>query len=109
VVSHRKDSVHCKAKAAMGSQCKRNTIIYADKCWQHTRRDVSVKIDKSTIPSAGKGLSATRELKKSATFGYARNPRDHVKYNPKWTNEDIKYILCNSTRPGSLCTNAKST
>lgn len=39
-------------------RCKRKGYIGYDRCWQHMRSDYHVRIKKSTIPDAGKGLFA---------------------------------------------------
>jgi hypothetical protein len=44
-------------------QCKRNTCLYSDFCWQHTRIAKGLKIADSTLPGAGKGLVATKSFK----------------------------------------------
>jgi hypothetical protein len=41
-----------------GTRCKRKGYMGFDRCWQHMRQDYHVKIKKSTIPGAGKGLFA---------------------------------------------------
>tara|TARA_R110000868_G_scaffold267137_1_gene526405 strand:- start:623 stop:1234 length:612 start_codon:yes stop_codon:yes gene_type:complete len=39
-------------------RCKRKGYLGYDRCWQHMRSDFHVRIKKSTIPGAGKGLFA---------------------------------------------------
>lgn len=39
-------------------ECKRKGYMGFDRCWQHMRSDYHVRIKKSTIPNAGKGLFA---------------------------------------------------
>ena len=47
----------CSASTNAGAQCAQRTAV-AHLCWNHLRRDLGLRVQKSTVPSAGKGLFA---------------------------------------------------
>jgi hypothetical protein len=47
----------CSANTNAGAQCAQRTAV-AHLCWNHLRRDLGLRVQKSTVPSAGKGLFA---------------------------------------------------
>ena len=55
----------CTAKTKTGERCKRTTCRYAPFCAAHR----AFAIDESTLPGAGKGIFASRPLKRSGTIG----------------------------------------
>ena len=55
----------CTAKTKTGERCKRTTCLYAPFCAAHR----AFTIDESTLPGAGKGIFASRPLKRSDTIG----------------------------------------
>jgi len=55
----------CTAKTKAGGRCKRTTCRYAPFCAAHR----AFTIDESTLPGAGKGIFASRPLKRSGTIG----------------------------------------
>ena len=55
----------CTAKTKTGERCKRTTCRYAPFCAAHR----AFTIDESTLPGAGKGIFASRPLKRSDTIG----------------------------------------
>jgi uncharacterized protein len=60
-------SIQCKATVARGNrQCKRRTIARSPYCYSHTESKLGVQVKKSKIRGAGKGLFATRDIKKGA-------------------------------------------
>jgi RNase H-like domain found in reverse transcriptase/Reverse transcriptase (RNA-dependent DNA polymerase)/Integrase zinc binding domain len=54
-------SQRCTANTNAGRQCGQRTAM-GHVCWSHLRRDYSLRVQKSTIPGAGRGL-----------FAYGRN------------------------------------
>jgi hypothetical protein len=52
-------SQRCTADTKAGSQCGQRTAM-GHLCWNHLKRDVGVRVKKSPIPGAGKGLFAAR-------------------------------------------------
>ena len=56
----------CTSGAKNGQQC-RNRTQYGDRCWSHLLKEDCLKIGRSTIPRAGKGLYAQRDFKKGET------------------------------------------
>ena len=60
----RRDCVQCLAttKGGHGQRCTRTTCIYPSYCWQHAGAHYSTKLAASTIPRAGLGLFARRDL-----------------------------------------------
>ena len=57
--------VSCRGKTKSGAACSRSTCKYAPFCWQHS----SVEVKRSTIPGAGRGLFAKRDIKKDQKVG----------------------------------------
>ena len=55
----------CVAKTAKGEQCKRTTCRWAPFCASHK----AYRVGQSTIPNAGRGAFAARDLKKGDTIG----------------------------------------
>ena len=55
----------CIAKTAKKEQCKRTTCRWAPFCASHK----SYRVGQSTIPNAGRGAFAVRDLKKGDTIG----------------------------------------
>ena len=47
----------CSANTRAGAQCAQRTAI-AHLCWNHLRRDMGLRVQKSTVPGAGRGLFA---------------------------------------------------
>ena len=48
----------CTAKTTGGLRCRNRVCLGAPVCWQHTRRDKGLRLAKSTIPGAGRGVFA---------------------------------------------------
>lgn len=67
------ECTQCHAKTREQKRCKRRTCLYSDFCAQHTLSLVGMKIQRSNIPGASKGL-----------FAYC---------NPRLDSEDIKRRL----------------
>ena len=51
----------CSADNNAGGQCGQRTAV-AHLCWNHLRRDVGLRVQQSTVPGAGRGLFAARDL-----------------------------------------------
>jgi len=49
-------SKRCEGNTKAGTQCRRNTVMGTNWCYQHLETDKHLKIKDSTIPGAGKGL-----------------------------------------------------
>jgi SET domain-containing protein len=58
------DCVTCKATKKDGQRCTRKTCKYVEMCWQHTKKEKSLVVKKSSIKGAGDGLYTTKEIKK---------------------------------------------
>ena len=50
-------SQRCSASTAKGPQCQQRTAV-GHVCWNHLQRDFGLRVKKSSIPSAGRGLFA---------------------------------------------------
>jgi hypothetical protein len=48
----------CPAMTRKGVRCANRTCFGVPLCWRHTRRDLRLRIDQSTIPHAGRGVFA---------------------------------------------------
>ena len=101
----------CQAMSEDGHRCKRNTIKYADYCFQHSRRIGGIDIHRSTIPQANKGLYAHRDLPRNTRFRYGRFPQDaltHHELQQKYPGQEhIQYGLCDTA--GRWCMDGCST
>jgi hypothetical protein len=62
-------SQRCSANTNAGAQCGQRTAV-AHICWNHLRRDLGLRVRKSTIPSAGRGLFAARDLPANHRVAY---------------------------------------
>jgi len=57
--------VQCNGTTKNGSRCKLHTCKYAPKCHYHTL----VEVKKSTLPGAGDGVFAKKDIKKDTIIG----------------------------------------
>ena len=64
----------CTAESENGVRCTRRVCIGRKMCWQHSRSNLHLKVDKSKIPGAGKGLFAFRSKKKGLTAQQLAKP-----------------------------------
>lgn len=64
----------CTAVNEDGIRCSRRVCVGKTMCWQHSRIKLHLKVDKSKIPNAGKGLFAIRTQKKGLTAEQLRKP-----------------------------------
>ena len=62
-------SQRCTAGVLSGEQCKARTAM-GQYCWNHLRTIVGLRIKKSTVVGAGRGLWAARALKKGYRIPY---------------------------------------
>ena len=56
--------VRCVGHVKGGARCRRNVIKGLDRCWQHTRSELGLKIAPSGVPGAGLGLFTLRARKR---------------------------------------------
>lgn len=99
--------VRCEANTLSGSPCSRNTIKHARYCWQHTKQHLGVHVKTSTIPNAGQGLFASRDLNEGTRIQYAR-PEDYLtraQVEQRYGNRRGDYVVCE----GNHCLDARST
>jgi len=61
-----RECVQCEAKTKSGRRCKRRTCTTPAMCYQHTDIKDGLRVKKSTIPKAGKGLFATKRFRRGA-------------------------------------------
>ena len=59
----------CTADTAKGKQCGQRTAV-GHLCWNHLQRDKGLRVKMSTIKGAGRGLFASRDLKKGFDLPY---------------------------------------
>jgi hypothetical protein len=62
-------SQRCSASTNAGAQCAQRTAV-AHMCWNHLRRDLGLRVQKSSVPDAGRGLFAARDLPKGRRVPY---------------------------------------
>lgn len=104
------ECTRCNARTSRGTRCTRSTCKYADKCWQHTIRDVGISIKTNPRhPQRGLGLWAERNLPRGLEVRYGRNPEDVVEPDELEGRNQIqnRYVLCNDAE--TLCFDARST
>ena len=58
----------CTATKKAGGRCKNRVCIGTSVCHVH-RKELEVKVKKSTIPNAGKGLFATKTFNQNSVIG----------------------------------------
>lgn len=54
--------VRCQANTANHTRCTRKTCKYGFQCWQHSIKNLGLKVKKSTIPGAGQGLFTAKRF-----------------------------------------------
>jgi hypothetical protein len=62
-------SQRCSANNNAGGQCGQRTAV-AHLCWGHLQRDLGLRVRKSTVQGAGRGLFAARDLPASHRVPY---------------------------------------
>lgn len=72
--------MQCSHISASKKQCKRRVCSILPYCWQHLQMDVGLKVAKSRIPVAGKGLFAMKLFKKGDII---------AKYNGELVSEAV--------------------
>ena len=60
----RRHCVRCASTTKTGARCRRNTCVYFQFCWQHTREKYGLYLKPSAIPHAGLGLFTLRDIQK---------------------------------------------
>jgi hypothetical protein len=53
------ERARCIGVTLKGARCKRNTIKYVNRCYNHARSELGLVVKKSTLPGAGLGLFTT--------------------------------------------------
>lgn len=104
------ECTRCNARTSRGTRCTRSTCKYADKCWQHTIKDVGISIKENPrAPQRGLGLWAERNLPRGHAVRYGRNPEDVVDIADVADRDPVenRYLLCNDNE--TLCFDARST
>lgn len=84
VVSHR-----CIAVKRDGEQCGARTK-HGSRCWNHTQRDLGLRIKQSGIVDAGKGLWTTQDRK---TADHITKYTGDISMNPAQEHGGSKYVL----------------
>jgi hypothetical protein len=56
------DCVRCNGRTKSKKRCTRRTCMVEGQCWQHAAATTGLRVKKSTIPGAGKGLFADRDF-----------------------------------------------
>lgn len=72
-----RECTRCHARTLADRRCSRRTCLYANNCFQHTRRELGVAVRPSTIAQAGLGLFAVRRIPAGTSLPYAR-PQDRL-------------------------------
>ena len=67
-------SQRCSANNNAGGQCGQRTAV-AHLCWNHLQRDLGLRVRRSTVPGAGRGLFAARDLPSGHRVPYGRRNR----------------------------------
>jgi hypothetical protein len=62
----------CTARTATGSRCRRPVCIGTKTCFTHRKRDEGLQVKRSNIANAGKGLFATKVIRKKDKIGSYR-------------------------------------
>jgi hypothetical protein len=70
--------LRCLGTNTNGKRCKRKTCVRFPYCFQHLRSILQLKVAKSNIPGAGKGLFTLKDIKKGAKI---------IEYTGNRTNE----------------------
>lgn len=91
-------SVQCKHKVQNSDRlCKRKTKLYPKYCWTHANKEFGVKIATSSIPNAGKGIFATKDLPKNHMIQYARQKdfMTHAQMDARYPGDTLApYGMC---------------
>lgn len=95
-------STHCEAHTKKGTRCKRLCIVGFEYCPSHLELIKHLKIKKSTMEGAGKGLFAYDKSKDENEIIFKKNERI-VDYNGKRkTQEQIDNEYKNYTAPYAI-------
>jgi hypothetical protein len=89
------ECVRCTFLCASGLQCKRNSCVRKDYCWQHLRSKLGVDVRPSTLSGAGMGLFAYKNFprnSKVASYSGTIVPASDAKdsqYAVAWTRGKV--------------------
>ena len=101
----------CTATTSKGTRCKNRVCIGVPTCHAH-RKDAGLKVKRSTIPNAGKGLFATKQFKKGKPIGaYAGENISVAENNRRYGADDLDnapYSLSARNMPGRILDSACS-
>lgn len=97
--------------ASTGRRCSRRTCKIAGLCYQHLRSAHGVEIKKSTIPGAGMGLFAARDIvvrrgKPTPILPYGGDPLTASQVKERYPDASPQYVMCTS---GDRCQDGRST
>lgn len=87
----------CKFIKSNGQKCKRNTCK-GFLCWQHSMIDLGIRVKKSTIPNAGFGLFATKDMKKDHKIGEYNGIKMTKKEVDTKYKGTAEYVICDKNR-----------
>lgn len=83
-----KECDQCHAKTKYGRRCRRTTCIQYPYCWMHMKTIYGVQVKNSEIPNAGKGLFATKSVKKNKTVAHYSSKEVSTQ-----VDKNSKYVL----------------
>ena len=78
--------IRCHALTSSGGQCKMRTCRQYPYCWMHMKMIYGVQVKNSEISNAGKGLFATKSVKKNKTITHysSKEVSNQVDKNSKY-------------------------
>lgn len=93
-----------------GTRCRRRTCI-GTCCWQHAMKNLGLRVKKSLIPGAGRGLFSARVFRRNDRIvPYVANDNIHMnrsEIDAKYGNALAEYVFCH--RNYSMCWDASKT
>jgi hypothetical protein len=78
----------CRGQTKHGIRCSRNTCIGTSWCFQHLASNKHLRIQKSTLPNAGKGIFAVDVTSKEPTTIVFRNGQQIIAYDGEMIHKD---------------------
>ena len=57
-----RDCIRCSGHTKSKKRCSRRTCVTPGLCWQHTAMEEGLRVKKSSIPGAGMGLFAAKDI-----------------------------------------------
>lgn len=106
------ECTRCRGRRRDGRRCTRRTCVYAKYCWQHTAKKKGFKIAASTIPQAGRGLIARKEIKAGTRINYRGERLSRAAIEQRYPGDTLgTYVYCyeNPRNGRTECIDAKST